>query len=312
MRFVFHLLLCSLLVVILPQCSPSQDPPPKGTLREARQHFATSLTRHDRLNEPPPDPPTGILQLVRYTSPAGKLAAYVGSDPGDGLRHPAILWLTGGFSSSISEVAWTPGPEKNDQSATAFREAGLIMMYPSYRGGNDNPGDPEGFYGEVDDVLSAAVYLSSLSYVDPNRIYLAGHSTGGTLALLAAECSTRFRAVFAFGPVADVAGYGAENLPFDLKDPREFELRAPGRWLHCITTPTFVLEGHNRSNVSDVLQMANSPHPAAVQFHLVKHADHFSVLQPLTRVIAKKIVQDTGPEVVMTFPDDELAAAFHP
>ena len=69
----------------------------------------------------------------------------------------------------------------------AYRRAGIVMMYPSLRGGNDNPGRREGFLGEVDDILAAAEYLARESYVDPGRIYLGGHSTGGTLAMLAAE-----------------------------------------------------------------------------------------------------------------------------
>lgn len=55
------------------------------------------------------------------------------------------------------------------------------MMFPSLRGGNDNPGVKEGFLAEVDDVLAAADFLGKQNYVDPGRIYLGGHSTGGTL-----------------------------------------------------------------------------------------------------------------------------------
>jgi acetyl esterase/lipase len=108
------------------------------------------------------------------------------------------------------------------------------MMFPSLRGGNDNPGTEEGFLGEVDDVLAAADFLGKQAFVDAKRIYLGGHSTGGTLVLLVAECSDRFRAVFSFGPADNVAGYGPEYLPFDSSNPREIELRSPGRWLASI------------------------------------------------------------------------------
>jgi dipeptidyl aminopeptidase/acylaminoacyl peptidase len=56
------------------------------------------------------------------------------------------------------------------------------------------------------------------------RIYLGGHSTGGTLALLVAESSDRFRSVFAFGPTDDIRGYGQENLPFPISNRKEAEL----------------------------------------------------------------------------------------
>ena len=106
------------------------------------------------------------------------MAAYASPPPADGKRHPAIIWIFGGFDNSIGEIAWQKGPAANDQSAIVFREAGILMMYPSLRGGNRNPGFTESFYGEVDDVLAAADYLSKLDYVDTNRIYLGGHSTG--------------------------------------------------------------------------------------------------------------------------------------
>jgi dienelactone hydrolase len=81
------------------------------------------------------------------------------------------------------------------------------MMFPSLRGGNQNPGQKEGFLGEVDDVLAAADFLVREDYVDPARIYLGGHSTGGTPVMLVAESTPRFRAVLSFGPVNDVRGY---------------------------------------------------------------------------------------------------------
>ncbi len=114
------------------------------------------------------------------------------------------------------------------------------MLYPSLRGGNSNPGQIEAFFGEVDDVLAATEFVAQLPYVDPQRIYLGGHSTGGTLALLVAAASDRYRAVFSFGPVDDVAGYGADVLPFNPFDQREVVLRSPIYWLDRIKTPVFV------------------------------------------------------------------------
>src|SRR5262249_61852873 len=125
---------------------------------------------------------------------------------------------------------------------TPSRTAGILLLSPSLRGGNPTPGSQEKFYGEVDDVLAAADYLAKQPHVDPSRIYLGGHSTGGTMALLVSECSGRFRAVFSFGPADNVAGYGPEYLPFDTSNPREVELRSPGRWLAGIKTPTSVLQ----------------------------------------------------------------------
>lgn len=281
------------------------------SLAEARRGFQTRLIRKERAGEPPPEPPADLFRLVHYSSPAGELAACVSPPPGDDRKHPLILWIVGDFSSSVSEIAWTPASRKNDQSASAFRQAGILMMYPSFRGGNDNPGFVEGFYGEVDDVIAAADYASRLPYVDPGRIYLGGHSTGGTLALLAAESTDRFRAVFSFGPADTPLRYGTEQLPFDASDPREVELRAPIRWLGSIRTPTFIFEGTSRSNIKALHALAEAPHPPQVFFHPVKGADHFSTLAPLTRLIAARIHEDEGAESRIRFSEEELAAAIH-
>ncbi|MDR3401149.1 MAG: prolyl oligopeptidase family serine peptidase [Chthoniobacter sp.] len=312
MRATSLVVACATLILSV-ACKPvpgdAQSAPPERivSLAEARQGFTTHLIRHDRTGEAAPAPPD-FFRLVQYPSTAGALPAYVGVAPPDGKKHPAIIWIVGGFSNSISDIAWTPGPVDNDQSATAFREAGIVMMYPCLRGGNDDPGFKEGFYGEVDDVLAAADYLSKLDYVDPQRIYLGGHSTGGTLALLTAESTDRFRAIFSFGPVEDVAGYGPKLLPFDTRDHKETALRAPGRFLKSIRTPTFVFEGTNgRSNIESLRSMAQMPHSPAVHFHPIPGADHFGTLHPMTRLIAAKILADESPKVDIQFTPAELA-----
>ena len=248
------------------------------SLVEARKGFKTKLPPNRSAKEQVPEPPPELFRTVRYDSPVGKLAAYLSVDPNDGKKHPAIIWLTGGDCNSIGDV-WTDAPASNDQTAAAFRKAGIMMMNPALRGGNDNPGVKEGFLGEVDDVLAAADFLAKQAFVDPSRIYLGGHSTGGTLVLLVAECSDRFRAVFSFGPVGRVAGYGPEYLPFDTTSARELELRDPIRWLHAIKSPVFVVEGENSpGNVNALREMEQASSNPQVRFLAVSGAEHFSIL----------------------------------
>jgi dienelactone hydrolase len=282
------------------------DPDLSRKLPEARRGFTTKPNRQAAARERVPQPPPGIFRAVRYDAPAGKLAAYVSPDPGDGKKHPAIIWITGGDCNSIDEGCWKEGPPSNDQSASAFRKAGIVMMFPSLRGGNDNPGTKEGFFGEVDDILAAADYLAGQDFVDPKRLYLGGHSTGGTLVMLVAESSDRFRAVFSFGPVDDVSGYPSEFTPFNTRDRREVELRSPGRWLHSIQSPTFVFEGTSQGNLSCLQRMAKTSTNAKAHFHTVRGATHFSTLAPTTRLVAGKILKDEGPETNLTFSEAEL------
>jgi Fe-S cluster assembly iron-binding protein IscA/pimeloyl-ACP methyl ester carboxylesterase len=280
------------------------------TLAQARRGFRTELARRSAAGEAPPEPPAGVLRLIRYPAPAGKLAAYLTPDPKDGKKHPAVVWITGGDCNSIDQGCWREGPPRNDQSASAYRKVGLVMMFPSLRGGNDNPGVKEGFLGEVDDVLAAADYLRKLPFVDPARIYLGGHSTGGTLVLLVAEYSDRFRAVFSFGPVENVLGYGPGYAPFVLSDRKEARLRAPGLWLHAVRSPTFVFEGTVGGNTDSLRSMARTSKNPKVHFLEVKGANHFDVLAPTNRLIAEKLLRDTGPECNLTFTAEEVSKPF--
>ena len=279
----------------------------KMSLSQARLNFTTKLVRHEAEHSPDPPPPPKLFRAVRYDSPAGKLAAYISQPAKDGQKHPAIVWIVGGFSNSVGDTPWEPASPDNDQSASAFWKAGIVTMYPSFRGGADNPGYKESFYGEVDDVIAAADYLAKQDYVDPNRIYLGGHSTGGTMALLAAECSGRFRAVFAFGPADDVGGYGAADLMFDTTNDKEFDLRAPKLWLNSVQNPTFVFEGTSHPSNADALRiMERASTNAKIHFYTVPGFSHFSILAPATRLLATKILSDDGPASNIAFTNAEL------
>jgi hypothetical protein len=280
------------LLLLLTACGSSADAGAQ-TLGEARAAHSPRFESQEHANYPLTKPPRGVFNAVTYRSPVGELGAYVTPAPKGGGKLPAIIWLTGGDSSTLDDV-WSPTDPSNDQSASAYRMAGIVMMFPSLRGGNQNPGHREGFYGEVDDILAAADYLASLPYVDPKRIYLGGHSTGGTLVLLTAEMSGRFRAVFAFGPVAQAGDYGGNFLPCGLTDRTELKLRSPVFWLSDIQSPVFILEGEG-GNAESLQELATAgagnPNLKTVLF---PGYDHFGVLSPINTLIARKILADTG------------------
>ncbi|MFO0953754.1 MAG: prolyl oligopeptidase family serine peptidase [Isosphaeraceae bacterium] len=302
---------CVLALAALAGCVPGGatpgGPSETRTLNEARRGFVTKPNSGQPRADPAPSPPRGVFRRVRYNAPAGSLTAYLTPDPGDGQKHPAIVWITGGDCNTIDAV-WEPAPRDNDQTAAVYRELGVVMMFPSLRGGNDNPGEREGFFGEVDDVMAAAEYLARRPYVDPARVYLGGHSTGGTLAMLVAESTDRFRAVFSFGPVDDVGGYGSEYLPFNTWDRKEVALRSPGRWLHSVRCPLFVFEGTDEpSNLPAIRPMARASKNPLIHIYEVPGTNHFSVLAPTNEKIADKILRDSGPVTNISFTEAELS-----
>lgn len=292
-------------VTDLPMSADAKAQAKQTTLREARQGFVTKIVT---AGEPfgPPDTPNGYdFELVTYQSPVGPLAAYVTPDPGDDQRHPAIIWITGGDCNSIGDV-WSPQDRGNDQTASGFRMVGVAMMFPSLRGGNNNPGTREGFFGEVDDILAATDYLASLPYIDGSQIYLGGHSTGGTLVMLVGAFSDRYRAIFALGPVASPSQYGGEFVYCDPNDEREMQLRSPIFWLHCVKSPMYVFEGADNGNWdgSIDIMVAENTNPQ-ISFIQVPGHDHFSVIAPLTELLARQVVTgrlNITPQTVQNLP----------
>ncbi len=83
-----------------------------------------------------------------YDAPLGRNVAYV-TPVKAATKRPAMLWIAGGMDFGIGSETWEPAPRSNDQSARAFRERGLVLMRPSLRGSNENPGKNECFLGEV-------------------------------------------------------------------------------------------------------------------------------------------------------------------
>lgn len=277
------------------------------TLPEARAGFTTVLPSVVTDAEPPAQPLADAFDLVKYRTPLGSMAAYLSkprSSSGE-QRLPAVVYLIGGFpAGGAHTIAWSEEGPRNDQSGRQFREAGIVTMYPGLRGENGNPGQQEFFYGEVDDVIAAADHLAGLPFVDPERVYLVGHSTGGTLALLVSECTDKFRAVFAFGPVGDPADYGHTEA-FDVRSLRESRLRAPKHWLHGIRRPTFVLEGTLSPNAIDLEQMrVREVGDAPVEFLPILGSDHFELLAPSYRLIASRINALSGDGEISLDHDD--------
>jgi acetyl esterase/lipase len=297
------------LVAALIATSPvacSRGTPAPATLAEARRALQPHLARTPDARPPAPAPPPGILEKVTFTGPLGPYEAY--ASPVGAQRRPAIVWIAGGFEWGLDASAWRTPDRDNDQSARAFREAGMVLMLPALRGNNGSPGDREYFVGEVDDVLAAVAYVRARPDVDPARVYLGGHSTGGTLALLAAASGLDVRAVVAFGPVDDVRGYG-KSVPFEL-DEAQARARSPVFWMHLIRSPTWVIEGARGGNadVFPVLRRASASAP--VSFYTITEGDHFDVLAPLTEHLARKMMTDAGPPSALGLSEGELEQAF--
>jgi formylglycine-generating enzyme required for sulfatase activity len=203
---------------------------------QARSRFKTKLVRKGPSPQSwtPTKPPEGVSE-VEYTSGDLRLKAWVNLPTDQSRKVPAVLFLHGGFSFDLED--W--------EETKPYRDAGFVVLTPILRGENAQPGAYSYFYDEVDDVLAAAEYLSKQPYVDAKRLFVAGHSVGGTMTLLAAMASNSFRAAASF----DGACYRPEftmrgkTLPFDNTDPREIQMRSPMAYASSIKCPLRLYHG---------------------------------------------------------------------
>lgn len=285
-------------------------PTGKYTLPGLRKALKTKVGEGQRDDTPAPEPPAGVFEKVTYTAPLGRNVAYV-TPVRPGARGPAIVWIVGGFGFGIDEGMWQPGSRDNDQSAAAFRKAGIAQMFPALRGASQNPGHHECFLGEVDDILAATEFLTQRPDVDPARIYLGGHSTGGTMALLAAESTSRYRAVFAFGPVGDMRNYGSSSCVPAGSSEAEYKARAPMDYLSEIVSPTFIIEGMKSGNGAMFPFFRRKAGKADIHFVEVPDGNHFTTLAPGCDVIVKAILADKGPKPALDITAANITTAMH-
>lgn len=226
----------------------------KDDYAEVRKHFRTKLVREGPSPqvELMPKPPEGV-EAIEYPSGKLRLKAWIGGHQQRGRKLPAVLFLHGGFA--FGQADW--------EMALPYWTSGFVVMVPMLRGENGLPGTFTFFYDEVSDVLAAADYLSRQPSVDPTRIYLAGHSAGGTLALLGAEATGRFRAVASFdgSPDQQLLYNGSASKPgahqeivFDPKQLRELQVRSPLAYVNSLKSPARL---YHSDEASFIVQLPN-------------------------------------------------------
>ena len=203
--------------------SPAQGEP-SGDYLARRASFQTHLTRVG----PSPqaadnDPPPPGVREVSYRSGNLDLKALLWvSDVPSSARRSALVYLHGGFALGGGDIL----------DCQPFVASGFVVMTPSYRGENGNAGNFEMYLGEVDDAVAAIQWLRGQPEVDPERIYVFGHSAGGVLsALLSLRKDVPIRysgsAGGLYGP--DVFDLMTDMVPFNLADPAERQIRVlPG------------------------------------------------------------------------------------
>jgi dipeptidyl aminopeptidase/acylaminoacyl peptidase len=132
--------------------------------------------------------PTGVTGKIPCVviAPAGSPLVW-GMDLADGDRPEHLPYVRAGFAV----VAYSIDGAVPDQPTDADAMTGLAAFRSAHAGVSDT-------YAAIDYVRA------KLPQVDPARLYVAGHSSAGTLALLAAESDPRIKACAAYAPACDL------------------------------------------------------------------------------------------------------------
>lgn len=173
----------------------------------------------------------------------------------------------------------------------------MVMLYPTFRGTSGNSGFQEVYYGELDDLFAAVDFLAAQPYIDPRRIYVGGHSSGGLMALLAAVAAEKGKlaGVIALGP-SDIEGmlpYVAQRVGKPIVDASrkdELRLRDPFAFVSSIQVPTLVIEGGDNKS-PHLLRFARRNKNPKVQVFFVPETDHFTVVAAVNALLAPRVAE---------------------
>ncbi|MEO7718078.1 MAG: prolyl oligopeptidase family serine peptidase [Capsulimonas sp.] len=128
-------------------------------------------------------------------APAGTPMIY-GMDLSDEDRAEQLPYVRAGFAV----VAYSIDGPVVDNPSNEDVLAGLDAFRKAHAG--------------VSDTFAAIDYIrKNIPQIDPKKIYVAGHSSAGALALLAAESDPRIKACVVYAPACDVYKRSAKAIP---------------------------------------------------------------------------------------------------
>jgi dienelactone hydrolase len=129
-------------------------------------------------------------------APAGS-NLLAGQELGDGDHAEALPWARAGY---VVVQYSLPGAIADPERVTAPDAKRAFAEFSAARAG----------LGCVEQAL--AFVKTELPQIDPRRIAAVGHSSAGTLALLAAESNPEIKACVAFAPCTDVTEFHRDNF----------------------------------------------------------------------------------------------------
>jgi dienelactone hydrolase len=140
-------------------------------------------------------------------APAGSILV-TGMGLGDGDRPEHLPYVSAGFAVLSYELEGELRKDPSQATLGDVKQAAQAFLAAKA--------------GLSDAHVALEWLLAKVPEVDPDRLYTAGHSSAGTMALLLAENEPRIKACVAFAPRADVA------TNFDADQTRQLRSLIPG------------------------------------------------------------------------------------
>lgn len=171
---------------------------------------ARSETGDALFKDPPRDADHPARMFVVHIPTHGALINGVIYSPAGAVPHPVAILYHG-----------MPGNEQNLDLAQALRRSGWSVLTLHYRGSWGSPGTYS-YQHLIEDGEAAVDFVRDRSndakyFLDPQRIVLAGHSSGGFVAALTASARPQIRALVLISASDDAGEAIAAS-----SDPREW------------------------------------------------------------------------------------------
>lgn len=299
---IILLFICQI-TIFLSSCSQNTETKNKATpkentdcklIQQYRQTYQTKLNKEVKAPQGYGsfDEINGAIKLIQYTSENRALQALLDTTNIEaGVKKKAVVFLHGGFSLGYGDI----------HDCKKFTEKGYIVLAPSYRGENGNPGNYELFMGEVTDAKNAVKWLAEQNFIDKDSIYVFGHSIGGGLSLslsldndipvvLGGSCA----GIYDFNTFEIWFQENENKIPFDFKNELETSLRLPVYHLECMERQHFMYIGKTDEYfIGDKNYVEKELYPEQdllLEFKEVE-GDHFSSLEHSIDAFIKQIEQ---------------------
>ncbi|MEW4369505.1 alpha/beta hydrolase family protein [Paenibacillus kandeliae] len=169
--------------------------------------------------------------------------------------YPAFVYCRGGIGRVGSvRMTWLE----------RFAQHGQVVFAPCYRGAEGGEGRDQFGGDDVQDVLSGLDWLTSLPFVDEQRVAIMGFSRGSVDAAQAAvrwqQKERHMRALIVWGGVANLAQTYEERIDLRRmlkrviggstgKYPERYEARSPSALAKDIPCPVLIIHGQQDEQV---------------------------------------------------------------